>query len=116
MVGYIRLGFFDLSFPVLNMRMFNDDDARDIFEFVDGYVQHDKIDTVVVHCQAGTSRSSAVGCIISKVYNGQEDWFWDHPDFLPNKFVCRTALDWYNLNHDQKSKQPAIWKSKNKNP
>lgn len=42
--------------------LFNAQDAIDIFDFAE---KHQDVDHFVVHCEAGISRSAAVGCVLA---------------------------------------------------
>ena len=64
----LRLEFHDVE-PELDgydYVIFNDEDAKKIFEFLKKH--ETEIDEVVVHCEAGISRSAAVSKFISIIY------------------------------------------------
>jgi predicted protein tyrosine phosphatase len=48
---------------------------------------------VIVHCEAGISRSAATAAALSKHYNGDDSWVWSAPRYNPNKLVYRVLLD-----------------------
>jgi len=79
-----RIGF-DLS----EGNLFNKRLAQAIWKFVDKY--KDEVDLIVVNCEAGISRSSAVGAAISKILNGDDMDFFKH--FLPNRLVYRKMME-----------------------
>ncbi len=57
--GVLTLLVDDIVKPVDGAVLFSEDHARRILEFVD--TMKGKIDTLVIHCYAGNSRSAAVG-------------------------------------------------------
>ncbi len=85
-VALLQLAFVDITQPMPGYILFHDDHAHDIFDFVTQY--WDWIDTLLVHCDAGISRSSAVAAAISRLKFGAEGEFLDEP-FDPNPLVYR---------------------------
>jgi len=78
-VGLLQLSFLDFSFVSDNLRkqypdmdnhIFNATQAEKILEFMDGV--KDEIDTLLVHCEAGISRSPAIAAAIDKIYLGND--------------------------------------------
>ena len=67
---------------------FTEDQAREIWNFVDKY--KDNISTIVVQCAVGYSRSPAVAAAISSVLNGYDSEFFIH--YRPNTNVYKTML------------------------
>jgi len=61
----------------------------------------DDIDTIVVHCHAGCSRSAGLACILSKIYNNQESWFWENPELRCNTLVYKVTLEYFNETVDK---------------
>jgi predicted protein tyrosine phosphatase len=97
--GVLRLGFHDLDQepgPIFRKVygepvMFTEEMARAIDSFV---AQHAAdIETVIVHCDAGHSRSPAIAAALAHRYNepSVNDWFFKHR--TPNRFVYRTLLE-----------------------
>jgi len=50
-------------------------------------------EAVIVHCEAGISRSAATAAALAKHYNGDDRVFWMMPRYNPNKLVYRVLLD-----------------------
>ena len=50
-------------------------------------------EAVIVHCEAGISRSAATAAALAKHYNGDDRVFWMMPQYNPNKLVYRVLLD-----------------------
>ena len=93
LVDKLIVEFDDIMKPIKNMVLFNWKIARKIWDFVDEV--HDDIDLLMVHCNAGVSRSAAVAAAISKTYNGHctEYFYW----YCPNPHVYKVMMA--NLNH-----------------
>lgn len=71
--------------------LFNDVHADKIWKFVESV--KDRIDTLLVHCEAGLSRSPGVAAAIAHVYlcKEAEQSFFDN--YTPNRHVYRTLLE-----------------------
>lgn len=85
-VALLQLTFADITQPVSGFPLFCDDHAHDILDFVTQ--NWHAIDTLLVHCYAGISRSSAVAAAISRLKFGDEGEFLDSP-YDPNPRVYR---------------------------
>lgn len=85
-VAILRLVFADLTHPWGNYILFDDEHAFDILDFVT--MHWNRMGTLMVHCDAGISRSSAVAAAISRLKFGEEGEFVD-PPFDPNPRVYR---------------------------
>jgi predicted protein tyrosine phosphatase len=94
LINYCRLNFFDLPEKTPGVRCFNRKDAKKVLNFIESH--KDNVDTIIVHCHAGANRSSALAAAISKIYNGEDDWFFSNIDFKINKLVYNTVLSVYN--------------------
>lgn len=73
----------------LKESLFNKSLAKAIWKFVDKY--KDEVNLIVINCEAGISRSAAVGAAISKILNGNDDDFFKH--FIPNRLVYRKMME-----------------------
>ena len=66
-------------------------DASEIVLFVTENANN--IDRLIVHCEAGVSRSAGVAAAIMKAVNG-DDWdVFNNPKYVPNMTCYRTVLD-----------------------
>ena len=74
---------------------FNKEQAAEIVEFVKQY--QDQIKALIVHCDAGISRSSGVGAAIMKVTTGDDSPIFNSKMYQPNMHVYRKTL---NAFHD----------------
>lgn len=93
----LELFFDDIDEPVKGYRLFSDDDANQIINFV----QSNKNSTTlfVIHCHAGISRSAAVAAALSRYYNGDERFYFNK--FIPNIHVYSTIIKNTNKNLKQ---------------
>lgn len=70
---------------------FDQDMAAQILRFVDLWKSH--VDCILVHCDAGISRSAAV-CAALKRYLGEDDWdIFRNPQYDPNALVYHTMME-----------------------
>ena len=93
----LRLQFSDISsaLPVLrgtvaHIAAFTPDMARRIVAFVQEQ-QRVNVRLLIVHCEAGMSRSAGVAAALSLFYNHDETYFLVH--YRPNALVRRLMLD-----------------------
>ena len=82
----------------IKLKLFNEEQATSILEFVELF--KDKIQLVVVNCEAGISRSAGIGASLSKIYNNDDTYFFKH--YCPNMLVYKKILATY---YDNKRKQ-----------
>jgi hypothetical protein len=93
-VGLLRLQFWDISTPSQQMieaedpKLFSKENARSILDFVDAHY----IDTLLVHCEAGKSRSPAIAAAVAhiKLGEGAEKVWFDNYNL--NRFVYNVIL------------------------
>lgn len=76
---------------MLDIKLFTDEDAKSILNFVE--LCKNGVDLIVVHCEAGISRSAGVAGALSLIMNGSDQYYFDK--FLPNIFVYRRLLNMY---------------------
>ncbi len=92
LVDLLQMEFYDAEFvyPGLDPEfMFNRDHAIQILDFVDSVV--DQIDLLMVHCEAGMSRSPAVGASIAKLRWDDDKVFFSK--YTPNMKIYRQMMD-----------------------
>lgn len=68
----------------------SDDDAIKITEFVKRYA--DCVDRIIVHCEAGVSRSAGCAAALMKYYFGNDFAIFDNPYYKPNSLVYKKVL------------------------
>ena len=66
------------------------EDAIQIRDFMRA---HPKAEHVLVHCEAGVSRSAGAAAALMKYYTGCDAAIFDHPRFRPNMSVYRMVLN-----------------------
>lgn len=86
--GLLQLLFKDTDFE-RQEGVFQEEQALQILDFVDS--MFGKVDHLLIHCEAGRSRSPAVAAAISKIYaNDDMHWF---RYYTPNMLVYRRILN-----------------------
>jgi predicted protein tyrosine phosphatase len=69
--------------------LFTMDQAVQIVDFI----QTHNPDKVIVHCDAGISRSAGVAAAIAKVITGSDEVIFNDNRYIPNRYVYRKLLD-----------------------
>ena len=81
--GVLTLIFDDIVTEVDGAVLFDDDMADQIIDFIE---KHRKsVDTLLVHCYAGQSRSRAVGAFAVEMLGGDNSKYFD--EGLPNQYI-----------------------------
>lgn len=110
-LGRVSLFFWDLDqLPKAGSFVFNGKDmipAEDVKEehliktsdaeaIIDLFEAHPEFETLLVHCTAGISRSSAVAAAAHKIFNGSDEAIFGRRRYRPNMRVYRMVLEeWY---------------------
>ena len=90
----LNLEFFDLDRPInenKNCFLFDDNMARQILDFVECF--KDKVKRIIIHCEAGISRSAGVAGALANIYEGTDQFYFDN--YVPNRLVYRKILNAY---------------------
>ena len=69
--------------------LMNDNDGLKIASFLEEH----QAEIIIVHCDAGISRSAGVAGAIMKYYTGDDTSIFDNPRFYPNMWCYRKTLD-----------------------
>lgn len=69
--------------------LISDNDAKNIAEFAARHADKD----IIVHCDAGISRSAGVGAAIMKWAAGNDDRIFDSGRYMPNMRCYRKTLE-----------------------
>jgi predicted protein tyrosine phosphatase len=90
----LRLQFYDIeqTIKTVDGKVFfpmTDGDSWNIASFMKNNVK--KIDILVVHCEAGVSRSAGVAAAISKFFMNSDDYYFK--TFLPNMLCYRKVFN-----------------------
>lgn len=76
--------------------LFKDHHAENILEFVDKHINN--VSSIIVHCDAGVSRSVGIAAALSKILNSSDDEFFKGS---PNKYVYAMMLNYYYKNESK---------------
>lgn len=96
-VGLLRLRFWDIGNPTqrqLDHRydvLFSRYQAKQIIDFVNE--MWDKAEILLVHCEAGLSRSPAIAAAIEHMKYSPEEDKWYFKQYMPNYWVYKTILE-----------------------
>ena len=69
--------------------LMSEEDARKVVQFVNLHVEKH----IIVHCDAGISRSAGVGAAISKYVSGDDSAFFNSGRYYPNMWCYRKTLN-----------------------
>ena len=81
--GVLTLMFDDIVTEVEGAVLFNDDMADQIIEFIEQYKS--SVDTLLIHCYAGQSRSRAVGAFAVELLGGDNSKYFEEGS--PNQYI-----------------------------
>ena len=106
-VGLLQLAFYDFSNPDFRMNgvteeaFFSHEQAEQILDFYFG--MRDRAEVMLVHCEAGVSRSPGVAAALTVVQDGpRTDHIW-FARYCPNILVYRRILEtFYHERYQQK--------------
>lgn len=74
------------------MIYFNEDMAKEVLLFVMCYINY--VNLIVVHCEAGISRSAGVAGAIAKCFGKDDSYYFKH--YIPNMLVYDTIVKTWN--------------------
>ena len=99
-IATLSLEFHDFDRQYDGFKLFSKEDALNVFEFLK---QNKDIKNIVIHCDAGISRSPAIAAALAKIFNGDDSKYFEK--YLPNMLVYKTMIDvWWKLNEPKYSK------------
>lgn len=110
--GILRLKFDDCDFGEKNC--IQKTDGVKIIDFVNNNINN--IQKIIVHCEAGVSRSAGVCAALMFIINGSDNPIFDSYQYCPNMSCYRTVLETYYGSYDQEiadekiSRNIKIWK------
>lgn len=87
--GVLELAFDDVEWP--SKRAISEADALKIIRFCEA--MKDKIDLIVVHCEAGISRSAGVCAALMKIFNNDDMPIFNNARYCPNMSCYRAVLN-----------------------
>ena len=86
MSGVLKLKFDDVD----DNNGITDSDVQKIIKFIIEHLYN--TDLIVVHCEAGISRSSGVAAALSRWMNNDDMWVFENPRYLPNERCYKSIL------------------------
>lgn len=95
-VGLLQMAFYDICNPETLLRgvcegqVFDKNQALQILEFVS--LCWENVDSFLIHCEAGISRSPAIAAAIVHIYYGSGSDNWYFQNRTPNMLVYREIL------------------------
>lgn len=90
-LGELRLRFDDINSPREGYIHFTKLMAQQILYFVAPFLTGDELKEIIIHCNAGLSRSPGVAAALATILNQDENIFFIH--HFPNPFVRKTIID-----------------------
>lgn len=109
--GILRLKFHDVEDVTTKEIFFDHNMGREILDFVDEGISN--VNTIVVHCGAGLSRSIATASALSKIINYRDDDIFSKG--IPNMMVYLTILSEYFNERQIRTKWSRIFYVRNEN-
>lgn len=89
-VEFCQFDDVDTTVPTELFVPISQDDAKKIIDAVEKY--KDQVEQIIVHCDAGYSRSPATAAAISLWLNHSDEEFFNPKKYCPNMTVYRTLL------------------------
>ena len=85
--------YLDKQISLGNVKLFDEEDAKKIKGFVDNMNKRGDVQTLLIHCAAGVSRSPAVAAAICQYLFGNDGNFFKEQ--LPNKYIYENLLKYF---------------------
>lgn len=82
-----------------NLKLMKKHQAYAIKTFINYH--KDKVNNIIVHCTAGISRSGAVGCILARYLNGDDNYLLTTGRYIPNKHVYKLMCEVFRLEYSE---------------
>lgn len=92
-VDILRLEFNDTDKEDKYAGNINREQAEEIKNFVNKYVNNDSIELFIVHCEAGQSRSAGVAAAIMKYAYNDDTPIFNNRIYTPNMLCYRMVLE-----------------------
>jgi predicted protein tyrosine phosphatase len=91
-LGLLQIAFMDANSPAAadSNEVFSEQHAHQVLDFVKEHWQ--RLELLLVHCEIGRCRGSAVAAAISRVYLGHDGPFFLPGPYQPNPLVYRTLM------------------------
>lgn len=91
LLDILYLEFHDIDRPNSLMSGMTDEAGHKVAEFVHKWWGN--VDLLIVHCDAGQSRSAGVAAAILKAMTGDDSQIYDSPLYTPNSLCYRKTLN-----------------------
>lgn len=85
----LKVSFEDVDYP--NPNAISQETANKIAMFIVN--NKDNVNDIIVHCEAGISRSAGCAAAILKFFTGDDSKIFDNSYYCPNKTVYRMVID-----------------------
>lgn len=103
MVDKIFVKFDDVECDFGSYVSMSDEDAKNIVDFV---FKHNDVNNIVVHCDAGISRSAGVAAALSKIFNNDDMEYFDPESiYSPNMCCYNEILNYWADNYMGKNNE-----------
>lgn len=92
--NYKTVWFYDLECQVGNYKIFDDEIAKELIEFI---LKNKDKSSCIVHCTAGVARSGAVGKFINNIFGeeNKKQFKRSNPHISPNRLVLKLLNENY---------------------
>ena len=96
-VAALNIYFNDIDAEQEGQKLFDELDALTIWNFVDSINEDKQINTLIIHCWGGVSRSAAVAAAIEEYFNKNGNYYFNSDKYHPNMHVYKTMLSVKNM-------------------
>lgn len=108
LIDYLHMVYHDLddkSYADMwkDIVLFDNDHANQVIKFVNKI--KNKCDTIICQCEAGISRSAGTAAALTKLYIGDDRYYFNHAVHRPNVLVYKTLLNKVNGENKQGKKK-----------
>lgn len=84
-------------------------DAKIITSFVNRHI--DDVEMIIVHCEAGISRSAGVCAALMKIITNDDSAIFDNPMYCPNMHCYRLMMEQYFGSYDEEEANEKLMKN-----
>ena len=90
LLGVLRLVYDDVEYQRPNYVLMSPEQADQVVAFADE-MREKGAKIMICHCEAGICRSAATAAALCRLYDIDDDVFWERP-FLPNMLVYKRVI------------------------
>ena len=90
-IEFLQFDDIDCAEEIHGLKPMDEDDAVAIVDAFEKY--WGTVDQIIVHCDAGYSRSPAVAAAIAKAMGKSDEVYFSSGEYCPNRHVYRTLLN-----------------------